>query len=517
MLNDSEKERLELYRRRVAQTRIPEVAPTPEPEPRNIARETFDELNMFEQGLVGAGRGLRETYLGAKDLVTDLSGAEQQELRTAESGIHGIPALVGEVVGEIGMMAVPGGAITKGAKYAPALAKTLAKMPKTAALAKDMALSVGIEGLKAPTDDMSRTDRMRNAALGVGVGAGLGKTLSKFGGVTPSKAAKAVEDLGVDKLTMGQRTTGLPRVAEGTMGGSVLSWEATRKAQQGSLQQWRDVTTKSIGDQVGIAVPTGRGSIKALRKGFNKRYDDVWAKNYDFEEDTFLTAVVNADNIAKTNLDDEAFKSMKELTGRLLGQMDRTKLPDGKMKGSALSDMHSLLKENVSKAYKDGDIIKAEALKDLQTTLVDSMPVDTRAGLHATDHAYRQYGAVREAADKAHKGEFTPTDVERILSRGQAGGAAEGREDFLTKNIENAVEVFDDIAVGKKPPTFERFANLVASIPLATANKIPGFRRIVEGNLPVQDKARLIAESLRNLGVTSGRVGGAAMGGDPQM
>ena len=506
-------DKIESDRVAVVETEMPE-----QPTSQESSREAFDELNIFEQGLVGMAKPIRQTFLGAKDLVTDLSEEEKGELRTAEEGIYGAPAMAGEILTEVGMMAIPGGAMTKGAakaaKYAPKLMRALSKAPKTAALMKDIGLTASMEGLKAPTDDVSRLERAAMGTAGAVGGAGAAKGLGKFfGGAKTSDAAKVIESLGDIPMTSGQRTTGLFRAVEKTLAGSPLTSSWTKEIQEKGLSEWRSQMVEGAGKVGRIPVKSkGRAGMVELKEGLDAGYKKLWSKDIKLPTDDLAQALRNTKATAYKRLDRSQLDEVNTLTDDLVDKVTRSRsvLDDpleSVVGGRTFDDIDSAVQEAVDKAYDAGNARQGQILKELRADLRKNLPSETKFRLTELDKAYQQYSNLSKASTKAHAGDFTGSGLERQIQKGATTPVIAGTAP-MQKQAENAVEVFDYIATSPNPPTLERFMNLMASIPLSVL-QTPPVRAIISGKAPVQVKARQLAEILRKSQVTAGRVGGA--------
>lgn len=499
-----------------AQKEVDEIEMPEQPTSKDSSREAFDDLNMIEQGLVGLVKPVRETYLGAKDLLTDLSAEEQNELRTVDEGVHGAPALVGEIISEVGMMAVPGGALTKGAKYAPKLAKALSKAPKAAQLAKDVALTAGMEGLKAPTDDVSRLERAGLGVAGAVGGAGVAKGLGKFfGGAKSSDAAKVIESLSEDiPLTTGQRTTGLFRASEKTLAGSPLTANWTKEVQDKGLARWRTEIVKKVGDDAGISIksPNSRAGMVELKEGIDAGYKKLWSTDIEVPTDDLLRALSDAEEAAFKKLDRGQLSEVTTLTDNLVDQVIRTRkgLNDPSMnivEGRTFDDMDSAIQEGIDKAFDAGNARQGALLKELRAGVRENLPPETKMRLRELDGAYQQYSNLQKASTSAHAGDFSGGALEKQIQKGATSPVLAGTAP-LQQQAEAAVEVFDHIATSPNPPTLERFMNLLASIPLSIQQN-PAVKAIISGKMTVQNKAAALAKIMRENQMSAGRIGGA--------
>ena len=130
------------------------------------------EGQRFKAGLV---RPAAELYAGVRDLLGREPSPEELERLEYLRAARGPAATAGELVTELGLLAVPGGVVARGAKAitrAPGLKRALTT------LGGESALVGGYEAAKLPTEDLTRGER---AALGTAFTAGTGGLLMGTG------------------------------------------------------------------------------------------------------------------------------------------------------------------------------------------------------------------------------------------------------------------------------------------------------------------------------------------------
>tara|TARA_R110000803_G_scaffold135480_1_gene202468 strand:+ start:1656 stop:3203 length:1548 start_codon:yes stop_codon:yes gene_type:complete len=484
---------------------------TPEPlKTDSSARDAFDELNVLEQGAVGLVKPVRQTYLGVKDMVSDLSDEEKNELKVLDTGPHGAAAMAGEVASDIAMMATPLGPAGKIAKYGPKALKALSPF------AKDMLKGVGLEGLKAPTDTTSRTDRMAMATAGGMMAKGLGGAMAKLRGIDPSDAAKVIEDMGVESLTHGQRARGgLPRAVENVLGGSPITHQGMREAQDTSLKEFNDIITSKLGKELGVSVPKGREAYAVLEKKHNELYDDLWKDNFKLDVVPIRTAYTRVEKATDSLLDEEA-KQVKALLKQFNDELIRNRTGKGVFKGRSIDSAESRLKTATKNAYKEGKPEIGKLLNDLRESLVLGLPKGTQTELARLDSIYSEIIPLRNAAKAGTEGVVTPTGLVKALKDNAGTSKVLSGEARLLKEAEAGVKVFDEISTGTRTPSAESLMNGIASLP-AALTRMPVIKEIISGKLPIQQKAAQLAAALEKMGLSNTRLGIAASGTNPDL
>ena len=124
--------------------------------------DAFPHIPQLQQFGHGAIKNLDRVYMGAKDLVTDLSPEDRVRMARYEA-MDTPAATVGEIGTDIATLAAPGGAA---AKVAQKVVQGGSRLKKAlAALGAETGLTAGYEGLKLPEAGQTRTGNAATAAL----------------------------------------------------------------------------------------------------------------------------------------------------------------------------------------------------------------------------------------------------------------------------------------------------------------------------------------------------------------
>jgi len=114
-------------------------------------KEKESKFEDFGEGIVASGLS---TYYGLKDLVTDVTDEDRARLKDwRDDAGESWAGTAGQVVGELGQLAIPGGAAMK-------IGGGLSKAMKT--IKGQSALAAGLGGAQLPGEESSR---LANAAL----------------------------------------------------------------------------------------------------------------------------------------------------------------------------------------------------------------------------------------------------------------------------------------------------------------------------------------------------------------
>lgn len=227
---------------------------------------------------LGEGLGVSglKTYNGIKDIwggVTDKDRARLQDWRddAGESGW----GTAGEIAGDIGQIAVPGG---MGLKAARGLGMASAAT-RGAAFGTDVALSTGLGALQAPADDESRWEGAAEGGIGAVVGGAVAKGLSRaLRGIATTDAAKELMAAGI-RLTPGQAANSqFVKMTEALMAKAPGFSTGTRDLRHRALADWNEVTNNMVRAPGAEAIKKlGFEAQEELYGGFSKAYDEAWA------------------------------------------------------------------------------------------------------------------------------------------------------------------------------------------------------------------------------------------------
>lgn len=475
------------------------------------------KANDFREGLwssvVDTGYGINELVTG--DLRPDQREyAEDLRRRSQESGW----GTGGRVVGEIGMLMAPGGALG-------AAGKALTKLPKAARAAKaaaaatkglkyDVAASAGLGAAQLPSDpSMSRTENALWGAGGALGGAALAKTMGVMGqGVKRSKAGQRMLDKDV-RLTPGRASEGtFLGAAENLMRVAPFTAKGTNKFQERAFRDWNKQMFNEVAPKGVKITSDGHAGFTQLQTGFNNAYDDAWGLAGKPSNEG-LVSVYNQAVKAGKELPGSAEYAMKQVLNGL-GKVTKEYTPKGlKALDSTLRDLQEGAYGGVNPEKYLGD-----AIKNIRTTLRDSVGKESQDALAKVDAQWSQYLPVKEAGETAKavstKG-LLDTDMVGTAIGGK-GGTGGGRQ--LTGDAPFQSSLNDAIdTIGEKDP------NMILNIMKATAAGAPsphGLMDFMGRGLTGQTKAQKflrpgyedasiqsLIDSLRT--PTAGKVGGA--------
>jgi hypothetical protein len=470
------------------------------------ARQNIDPnagaLKKFGYGMMGA---LGETGEGVAALVSGREGAPpgSEEMIAELKAVKGPAAFSGAVAADVGTMMIPGGAAAK------------APMFKGVA---DAAVNIGMEGLKAPTEQQSRTDRMINAA----VGTGMFKAAEKYGapivkGIKQSDSAKFLQDLAEEvgtkiDMTVGQASTGMFRTLENTLANSAVTWNDVKGLQDAAMTAWNDIMRRTVGKQLGVTdLPHGREAYAALDKAFTQQYAELWERKFPLDLDKLSTSMMQ---IIKSGRRGRAAPSnvseISKVGGEVLTLLQSGAREKGLYDGRAIDAADDVIRRAIDAAYSKGGGGKtmAELLDQMRTRLRATLPPESQIKHQQLDKAWSQFSTLKAAAGKGSKGVMTPKALENEISKRGLNQYLSGDAPML-KATEAARDVFEATAAGSKPPQAEKFWNAVISLP-AKVTTNPTVQKILMGESSIQVKAANLAAMLGEAGFTSSRLGAAA-------
>ena len=431
-----------------------------EPEP----LEKGDWLDEAGKGLVTSGMG---TYLGVKDLFTDVSDAEKETLADwkADSSDSGW-ATAGEVVGDIAQLALPGGVLTKAAKAAGAIrgAGALGRATTMSApVVGDVAASAALGAAKMPDEGKTRSERAMSDAGGAMGGHYLGKALGRLGkGIKKSPEAQKLLDEGV-YLTPGHASANEAlRDLENVTRFVPFIAKGTQKAQKRSLKEWnKNILNKAAPEGTDVT-DVGFEGFKQLKQGVNNAYDKAWSaagkvpKDATRKMENDIIDVLDEFDTADAGVLNRVWKNIENLTD------------EGSDK--QLKALDNMLRKEIKKS-KTSPSNLGETLKDLRTTLRKGLPDDVQKGLLAVDKKYPAYLAVKKAVHKSRKnaGEFTPNQL--ATDAGIVGGETLGAtgEAALLKQAVEAEKLVGTPKHGELVGLLRRIASIAPTpLPLQT-------------------------------------------------
>lgn len=369
----------------------------------------------------GVGLSAAKTYLGAKDLFTDLEPYEKTALNMWKDDVEagGVGGTVGGVTGDVMQMAIPAGGLIKALKAI--------KFGRAALPASEVALAAGLGASRTADEGDTRLGTAATDGAMALAGRGLFSALGKgAAGIRRTPAADRLMDQGV-YLTPGQATTN--KTLEGfERAMSLIPFLArgTKNAQDRSMKSWGVNVMKQTAPDGTEITAVGKEGFKQLNQGVKTAYKEAWDAVDDVPEDAVYAIMGTIDDLAPKVSTDNA-RVLNGLTD------DVVKLYSAGGPRAAQT-LDNSLRKALQKAAPDNIELK-EALKGIRQTYREGLPEQAAAGLAKIDAKYAGYLGVKKAVAKADRdgGVFTP----KQLSDSTKSVAGETRTALGTKPLED--------------------------------------------------------------------------------
>ncbi len=385
--------------------------------------ETYDPaagMNFAEKALVGIGGGMRNAYLGAKNLVGLGSEEERQERMDWKKSKENLGGwgTAGEIAGEMIATAPLGGVVGSGAKVLtkalPAASRLgsvggrVANLGLVGRAATEGALSAGVVG---DAEDRGAMDRLDNLALG-------GVTGGTVAGALPL-AVSAVKGTGKYLAREALPTVGA------TQGRAVRALERTLgKDKLGQIAQQVSNPTPSMFPRT-TAATAQDARLGALERGARSRGNVDFSPHDESVSRAAWEAVQGAtsaadeiDNLVKGGTD--IMVEGKELLNKLPLSQDRRAAISQEM--LALRNSNEVI-ANPQLAKELDNVIAA--VDNPEATLEVLPQLYWRLGQEAGDSStiQRAREVLKQAADERSKGQFTNMQAGYGATMEQLGGA----------------------------------------------------------------------------------------------
>jgi len=409
-----------------------------------------EEESGFEDFGEGVVKSLMKLNVGMQDLTGDVRPEHAAALEdwSRDAGESGW-GTAGEVAGEILQLAIPGGALIKGAKgvqKGKGLVNTMKSMAGSTA-AKEAGLAGTMAGARMPEKGETRVgNAMLDAGLGVAGDLG-GKLFMKTlrGADKTDEALELLADT-IDPVTGKPSVTLTPGQSAKSQG--IQGLEQTMdyfpgvsaggvNARKRALEQWnKNILNNSSPppvvkpDAQGIMQTTGDALIEAtgttgtkqLQKLMTEAYADAWQ---------------GAGKLKRSHID--PIQRNMERNARRLGEADERALQ------SALDDLNKLFADGSRKGFQSADDLLrrrlksagddkydlSQALEQARVDLRASLPTEVTSKLDAIDAQYPAYLTSRNAVKHSAKDEgiFTPNQLTTSVntvgkSKAEVGDAA---------------------------------------------------------------------------------------------
>ena len=340
----------------------------------------------FGEGLVTSGK---ETYYGIKDLTIGLGDDDAADLKdwrddAGESGW----GTVGQVVGDIGQMVIPGAMGLKAAKIGSSLTK--------------QAIAGGLlAGIQAP-DEALGEHRIYNALGSAGgsvLGGGLLKGLGVLAkGINKTPAAQKILNRG-DYLTPGEASrSSLPKAMQTLMQVTPTLAKGTKELETKAANDWLVTTANKVGNAFGVKLHSlSRGNMDRLKEGVEIAYKKAWTKN---------TTQVGQ---YKINRVEKILKEQGEigLPAETLQEGTRILNALKKLRGTSNSEklrrLDEEIKDNIAK-YAGDKKVYADMFREMKKVVRANLDDGATADLAMLDAAYPAYKTLASAAHGAFGG-----------------------------------------------------------------------------------------------------------------
>lgn len=387
-------------------------------------------VSDFFGGLKKAGT---DTVLGVRQLAAMAGmgdeGAlakEAQMVKERDAALMDTTAgTIGNVVGQVGSMLIPGGALMKLGKVAPALS-SLGKVgaaitaPKTLGGAAALGAATG-----AIQPAVNNDERVTNALLGGAGGAagsavatGIGRVLSP----KTDEAVKALMNQGVTP-TPGQIMGGTAKRVEDAATSLPILGDAIKARQQKVVSQFNDAALNKVLAPIGEKIGSkGREAIDEAAKKIGAAYDSV-LPNIKLQADANYNNAITSlrglvQNLPKSEADQ--FESIIKV------HLNDKFTSSGLMSGQTFKEVESELGRLARGYMGDTSFDKRQlgsALREAQATLRNLMQQQNPGQakqLKAANEAWANFTRVQDAAGRqgAKEGVFSPAQLSSAV-RGQ--------------------------------------------------------------------------------------------------
>lgn len=446
--------------------------------------------------------GAVETYRRLRDVrrTRTEAGEEQNPL-----------AALGGTAGGIGL-----GLLAPLPKFTPKGGAAATTGAKILAGARTGAAYGGLAGLTSGDADTAGGDFTGTAlqgAFGLGLGSILGGAAPAAGAfgnrlirgvVRPTPAAQALQQEGVEGLTLGQMD---PKSALGAIEGTAQATPGIGTVLQGQRERAVDsLRSVALSRAVapGATPPPAKApipeAIAHLRKGFDATYDAIRDAKVPTRGIDRMLVAADDPNIITT--DAERIGVAKFLQNQL------SVLPPSGTETTAgvLMKVRSNIRDAIFKATQGGNMDRAALLQraeeELTKGLNDGLPEAAAKTLRATDAQYRTFKIVQDAAASAGDtasgpGMFTPKGLSSAVDRGTGETSyAEGGGGPLRALTSAAAQAFADPPKTGWSALGGPWVRGVTGPLLIAANR-PGVQPFMLGQAPIQQSARAVESALQ--------------------
>lgn len=493
---------------------------------RSADLSAFDSSSTLGKFGIGVAKPFVETGLGIKDLAGRVGigdGLDDEDKASLERlhQTHGFAAGAGDVAGNLATFLIPAGA---GANLATRAVGGLPRaLARFAPVASDMAVSAGMEGLKAPTDDESRGSRALGGALGAGVGHAVSRVLAPV--LRPFDASSGTaEDMlnnGVP-LTPGQARGGVARWLEDKLAGIPGVGGPIRARQAEAVGGWNKSLLNDVVPE-GEVTAAGHKGFQQAKSAFSSAYDKLWDGDIPLDVGGVSDGWNALADSAEGKVAPDALARVRaKLADLHQNHLEALSSADGgSVAGSGIDQLDDALRKLGVTSARQGDSDVAGLYFSAKKQLRDALPDETSDELSRIDGLYRKFAVTQRAASykgaaKA-EGVFTPDQllsaaIAKDRSAGKSAVAA-GTATFQPEATQagkvlgdspGALSDAEKLGLG-----FGVYHNpaLAATVGLGTRGYYSKtFQDVLRGDGPMTSA---MAASLRRLGISPGILGAA--------
>ena len=457
----------------------------------------------FGEGLAVSGMG---TWYGIKDLFGAMSDEDRKTLEDWKTDAgESIWGGIGQGVGEVAQIALPGGAALKGAK---ALGKAKRALP----FLTDVAASAGHGALQATDVGETRLSNALGGGASAVAGSALARTLSKpFRGIKIDNDAKEMIEKGV-RLTPGQSASGgLTQAMEQLGQWKIFTGKGVQRARQNAMQDWNLMTFKAATPPGKSIDKIGPEGVSDLKKAFDESYSQAWEKASQPTQVGTLKMWFKA-----IDAGNELNKESQDVLAKLLNDIKSFTFNYSPQK---VVQFDKKLRKKINSAFDSNNRELGLVLKEMKMDLRKAIGNDFADQIKGIDDQYAKYRTIVKASssDSALEqgGVFTPKQL--ISASKRVAGedkAAMGMTPLRKEYLQGAS------TVGRKEykPLIDMRKALVMNSPDLTAGAYQPFGMALMGmtnpQKALKKKLSPLAEMLRNSGYSSASFGGAFLDTD---
>ena len=488
-------------------------------------------VSDFFSGLKKAGT---DTVLGVKQLGAMAGMGDQAALEREAADVKARDAalmdtgagMAGNVIGNIGMALLPGGALKLLGKALPVLGTAGNALLAPKSLGGAAALGAAT-GLVQPAT--SNEERVTNAAVG-GLGGAGGqlamKGVSRVLNPQTDAAVTALMKQGVTP-TPGQILGGAPKRMEDAATSIPILGDVIRARQKGVIGEFNDAAiNRSLAPLNQKVTSSGREAIEEAGRKIGAAYDAVLPKVVLKKDQGFANTLAAAQN----NVSSLPAEQQAQFAKIIQDQITNKFTPQGFLRGSAFKESDSELGRLARGYLGDANFANRElgkAIRDaqggLRSLLSQQNPQHAKA-LDAANEAWANFTRVQGAAGMqgAKEGIFTPAQLSSAV-RGQDRSLRHGafaKGEALMQDLSDSGQKVLNSTVPDSGTPYRAALGLAAGGGLAAVNPAALAGTIGASALYTQPAQKVIAalltqrpELARNLGLAFQR--GAPYGAIP--